>query len=29
MIGDKGINGNPVHNIGKRGQEMSKTAYGI
>ena len=29
IIEDKGINGNPVYNIGKRGQEMLKTAYDI
>ena len=29
MIGNKGINGNPVYNISKKGQEISKTAYCI
>ena len=29
MIENKGINNNPVYNIDKRGQETSKTAYGI
>ena len=29
MIKIKGINGNPVYNIGKKGQETPKTAYGI
>ena len=29
IIRNKGINGSPVYNIGKRGQEMLKTVYGI
>ena len=29
MIKNKGINGNPVYNINKKGQEISKTAYSI
>ena len=29
IIGNKRINGNPVYNVGKRGQEILQIAYGI
>ena len=29
IIRNKGIDGNPVYNINKKGQEMPKTAYDI
>ena len=29
IIENKGINDNPIYNIGKKGQETLKTAYGI
>ena len=29
IIKDKGINGGVIYNIGKKGQEMLETAYGI